>query len=83
MDDEESPDKLGTETPNHVEIGGETGFEVRTLTPGTRMELRDGSQVTVVENPQDGIWVICEDESGNLEPTFCFDFARVMGTEKG
>jgi hypothetical protein len=59
-----------------VEIGGETEFEVRTLVPGTYMELRDGAVVRVVENPNDGMWVLCEGSDGEIVPVFCFDFVK-------
>jgi hypothetical protein len=32
-------------------------INVRTLAPGTRVALADGSTVEVVSNPKDGIWV--------------------------
>lgn len=30
-----------------------------TLLPGTRLRLADGAIVEIVENPQDGTWLIC------------------------
>jgi len=61
-----------------IPILGEHGFEVRTLEPGTRMELRDGSIVTVVENPHDGVWVVCQGVSGDIEPIWFYDFKSVV-----
>jgi hypothetical protein len=32
-------------------------INVRSLVPGTRVALSDGSTVEIVSNPKDGIWV--------------------------
>ncbi|BCW78347.1 hypothetical protein [Arthrobacter sp. NicSoilC5] len=49
------------------------------LTPGTRLELVDGRQVTVQENMEDGQWVqVAEDEGADTELTHSQDILRVV-----
>lgn len=49
------------------------------LTPGTRVELLDGRQVTVAENTDDGQWVqIGEIEGADTELAHSQDILRVV-----
>ncbi|WP_336713784.1 hypothetical protein [Arthrobacter sp. USHLN218] len=49
------------------------------LTPGTRVELLDGRQVTVAENMEDGQWVqIAEIEGADTELAHSQDILRVV-----
>ena len=34
-------------------------LNVVTLPPGARVQTRDGATAEIVENPQDGFWLIC------------------------
>lgn len=53
--------------------------------PGTRLVTHAGQQVEVVDNPQDGIWLVCrhvradaapgEPADGEIEPIFAQDIA--------
>jgi hypothetical protein len=39
--------------------------------PGTRLKLKDGKIVEVVDNPQDGTWLIVRDLSAEASQEFC------------
>jgi hypothetical protein len=41
---------------------------IRTLTPGTRVALVDGSEVEIVDNPADGVWVFARYLSSPRDP---------------
>ncbi len=63
----------------------EKSFEVRTLAPGAWLELAEGRTVEVVDNPRDGVWVICQDVdpqtgevSGDIEPVLCYDMRTLL-----
>lgn len=50
---------------------------------GTRLRTKAGQLMEVVENPQDGIWILCSpiDETsgaaGPMEPVFAQDIAGI------
>lgn len=56
-------------------------LNVREVEPGARVSLTDGSIVEVVENPKDGMWLICRyvsspddpDKAGTMEEVFAQD----------
>ena len=50
-------------------------INVRTLEPGTRLALADGSTVEVVTNPKDGIWLFARYLSSPRD-------AALVGTEE-
>jgi hypothetical protein len=50
-------------------------INVRTLEPGTRVALADGSTVEIVSNPKDGIWVFARYVSSPED-------ASLIGTEE-
>jgi hypothetical protein len=62
----------------------ESQFEVRTLPEDSVLELVDGRQVRLTDNPHDGVWLVCEflDEkgagTGDVETVMCYDLARVV-----
>lgn len=51
--------------------------------PGTRLRMRSGELVVVVENPQDGVWLLCRaagaaddaatPDAAPVEPVFAQD----------
>ena len=51
-------------------------LDARSVEPGTKLELKDGSIVVITENPGDGIWLFCrpvgEAEAGE-RPLFAED----------
>ena len=63
-------------------------INVRTLEPGTRVALTDGSTVEIVSNPKDGIWVFARylssprDTSlvGTEEMVFAQDIVEIEAT---
>jgi len=63
-------------------------INVRTLEPGTRVALTDGSTVEIVSNPKDGIWVFARylsaprDTSlvGTEEMVFAQDMVEIQTT---
>ena len=63
-------------------------INVRTLEPGTRVALTDGSTVEIVSNPKDGIWVFARylssprDTSlvGTEEMVFAQDMVEIQPT---
>jgi hypothetical protein len=54
------------------------------VAPGTRLEMSDGSFVEVVDNPRDGMWLICrrvlaeEVLSETEETVFVYDVLKVL-----
>lgn len=60
-------------------------FEVRTLEPGSVLSLTEDRYARVLENPHDGVWLICEmldadrHETGQIEPVMCYD---IVGLEE-
>lgn len=62
----------------------ETEFEVRTLPKGSLLQLIDGQIARVTDNPQDGVWLVCEfvdDQQvsdGEAEMVLCYDLARLI-----
>jgi hypothetical protein len=62
-------------------------INVRTLEPGTRVALTDGSLVEVMSNPRDGIWLFgrylaCPRDAsmvGTEEMIFAQDVAEISG----
>jgi hypothetical protein len=62
-------------------------INVRTLEPGTRVALADGSLVEVVSNPRDGIWLFARYLSspgndslvGTEEMIFAQDVVEISG----
>jgi len=65
----------------------EAEFEIRTLPGGSLLRLGDGRQARVVDNPHDGVWLICEiiaDDGqtvDDVETVMCYDVAELV--EKG
>jgi len=58
-------------------------FDVRTLGKDLTIELTDGRRARVVDNPQDGMWIVCQfiDDRGfsvGTEPVFCSDVRAVL-----
>ena len=51
------------------------------LEPGTTVTLRDGSVVSIIENPRDGAWLICAPVDGQGSPDVVF-LNDVMGCAK-
>ena len=49
-------------------------INIRTLEPGTRIALSDGSTAKVVSNPHDGVWVFVQYLSSPKDPS-------IVGTE--
>ena len=57
------------------------GIEVRTVEPGSRFKLADGSIVEVTANPGDGYWIVARylsspagaSQAGKEEPVFYQD----------
>ena len=45
------------------------GVEVRTVSPGTKLRLTDGSIVEVTQNPEDGYWIIARYIESPEEPS--------------
>jgi hypothetical protein len=41
---------------------------IRTLAPGTRVALVDGSEVEIIDNPADGVWVFARYLSSPRDP---------------
>ncbi|MGD9921070.1 MAG: hypothetical protein AB7G13_00385 [Lautropia sp.] len=62
-------------------------FNLLDLTQGTRVALADGSTAEILDNPQDGIWVICRcptdpGERGQVgavgRPVFASDIVSII-----
>lgn len=45
---------------------------------GERLRLTDGRVVTVTDNPRDGLWIFCADESAEETPVLA---TEVVGRE--
>lgn len=46
-------------------------LSIQHLEPGTRLKLKDGKIVEVVENPQDGTWLIVRDSTSGASDVLC------------
>jgi hypothetical protein len=44
-------------------------IDVRTVRPGTRLQLADGSVIEVTQNPEDGYWLLGRYLESPTEPT--------------
>jgi hypothetical protein len=46
-------------------------LSIQHLEPGTRLKLKDGKIVEVVDNPQDGTWLIVRDLNSTSAQDLC------------
>jgi hypothetical protein len=65
-----------------------TGFNAREVPPGATIRLANEATAEVIDNPRDGIWLICRylsspddpDQVGQTEPVFVHDVAEIVTT---
>lgn len=46
-------------------------LSIQHLAPGTRLKLKDGKIVAIVENPQDGTWLIVRGLNPEAQDELC------------
>ena len=49
-------------------MSGHNALNVVDLTPGTRLKTHEGAVVELVENPRDGVWLICKTLENAADP---------------
>ncbi len=62
------------------------GFNAREVPAGATIRLMNDATVEVVDNPRDGMWLLCRyltspddpDQVGETEPVFVHDVAEVL-----
>lgn len=78
----ETPDR-----PTGFGVNGlqpESVFEMRTLEEGSILKLADGRTARVLDNPHDGVWLVCEaidvEELAveDAETVLCYDIAALI-----
>lgn len=63
-----------------------SGFNLREVPVGATVRLVDGATAEVVDNPRDGMWLLCRflasaddgGRAGTTEPVFVHDVAEVL-----
>jgi hypothetical protein len=62
-------------------------LNLREVEPGVTIQLKDGATAEVIDNPRDGMWLICRylatpddpAKTGTVEEIFVQDVAGVVG----
>jgi hypothetical protein len=62
----------GSEPPKPARRTRGAEIMLQTLPVGTRLILRDGTQVEIVENPQDGQWLFVRPAGSDQDPELVF-----------
>ena len=67
-------------------VGGSGGFNAREVRPGATIRLVNDATAEVIDNPRDGMWLLCRyltspdnpGQVGETEPVFVHDVAEVL-----
>lgn len=68
-----------------------TGFNAREVPVGAHVRLTGDATAVVVDNPRDGMWLLCRyisspdepDKEGETEPVFVHDVLEVLNESTG
>jgi hypothetical protein len=78
-------EERSTSASNAARAGG---FNLREVQVGATVRLVDGATAAVVDNPRDGMWLLCRfllspddpGRAGVTEPVFVHDVAEVLSS---
>ena len=68
-----------------------SGFNARDVPVGATIRLTNNATAAVIDNPRDGMWLLCRylsspddpDKVGETEPVFVHDMAEVLAAPEG